>query len=111
MPGMGIFRLDAEVAFIIDLVGTLGRLADVAIIIVGITPGTRGPDVAFIIAGIKSLGRLADVASISAGITAGTRAALVSSIMCSIRLADPFERSLLAVLSARVRSCSGGIPM
>ena len=111
IAGMGIFRLDADVDFIIDLVGTRGRLADVATIIAGITPGTRGPDVAFIIAGIRSFGRFADVASINAGITPGTRELPVCSIICSMRLADPFERSSFESLSARALSCSGGIPM
>lgn len=93
--------------FIILRVGTTGRLADVAFIKAGITPGRRSRDVALIISGINSLGRGAEVASINAGMTPGTRGALVCLIIFSIREADPFDRSRFDSVSALTYNCSG----
>jgi hypothetical protein len=75
MVGLGILGRDAEVDFIISLMGTLGRPV-VAFIKFGITPGTRLV-VDRMISGINILGRFADVAFIKDGITPGTCDVLV----------------------------------
>lgn len=69
MIGIGILGREAEVDFIISLMGTLGRPVEVAFIKFGITPGTRLVAVDRMISGINNLGLLADVAYINPGIT------------------------------------------